>query len=651
MGNSIFGIGLSGLNAAQVGLVTTGHNISNANTAGFHRQEVVQATNIPEFTGAGFIGQGTHVDTVKRLYNQFLDTQVSEAQTKVSLYDSYSAQIKQIDNLVADTTSGLSPALQDFFTAVNDVAATPASVPSRQSMLSGAQSLISRLQGLSTRFTEMRDSVNGQIRSSVDLINNYSAQIATFNERIALASSASPDRQVPNDLLDQREQLVADLNKEVKTTVVKQDDGSINVFVGSGQPLVVGQQVQKLVAVQSPYDPERLEVGLQAGSSSILLGQGLLQGGSLSGLLAFRNEALDSAQNALGRVAIGLAQTFNDQHKLGQDLNNDLGGDFFNVPLPKVIPKLGNDPALTADVTISNAGGLTVEDYNLLWDGAAWKLNRVSDGAAVTMSGTGVAGDPFVADGMSIIVGGAAPAAGNGFQIQPTRNGARDLSLAITDTAKIAAAAPVLSTVSLATNIGSGTMTQPVVNTTAPVTPDPAHPSTDLNLKNQVTINFTSATTFDVTDAVNGVLATGVAYTAGADISYNGWTAKINGSPATGDTFTVGANPSGVSDSRNAVLLAELQSKNTLGNGTTTYQGVYSQMVSAIGNKAREVAVNGAAQQNLLDQASQAQQSMSGVNLDEEAANLIRYQQAYQASGKMIQIATTMFQTLINLGG
>lgn len=648
MGNSIFGIGLSGLRAAQVGLVTTGHNISNANTPGFHRQEIVQATNIPEFTGAGFVGQGVHVDTVKRLYNEFLDNQVSEAQTKVSRFESYSGQIRQIDNLVADVSSGLSPALQNFFAAVNDVAATPASAPSRQAMLSSAGSFISRLQGLATRLTEMRDSVNSQIRSSVDLINNYSGQIASLNERIALATSASPDKQVPNDLLDQREQIISLLNKEVKTTVVKQDDGGYNVFVGSGQPLVVGMQVQALTAVQSPYDPERLEVGLQAGSSSILLGQGILNGGSLSGILAYRNEALDQAQNALGRVAIGLAQTFNDQHKLGQDLGNNLGQDFFNVPSPKVVPKLGNPSTLTADVTITNVGGLTVEDYNLLWDGSAWNLSRVSDGVAVAMTGSGTSGDPFVADGLSITLNGVA-AAGNGFQLQPTRNGARDLTLAITDTARIAAAAPVSSAVSLSTNAGNGKISQPVVNAT-PVIPDPAHPSTDLNLKEAVTITFTSATTFDVGGTGTGT-PTGVTYTPGGNITYNGWTVQITGSPVAGDTFTIGANNSGNTDGRNAVLLAELQTKATMSNGTATYQGIYSQMVSAIGNKAREVEVNGTAQQNLLDQATQTQQSMSGVNLDEEAANLIRYQQAYQASGKMIQIASTLFQTLINLGG
>lgn len=726
MGNSIFGIGISGLNAAQIGMTTTGHNISNANTAGFHRQQAVQMTNIPMFTGAGFIGQGVQTDTVKRIYNQFLDLQVSEAQTKVSRFESYSAQVKQIDNLLADVNSGLSPSLQDFFAAVNDVAATSASVPSRQSMLSGAEAMISRLQGLSTRMTEMRDSVNSQIRASVELINSYATQIADLNERIAYATSASNANQPPNDLLDQRGELIANLNKEIKTTVLVQDDGSANVFIGSGQPLVMGQQPMTLSAVASNMDPERLEVGLVAGSSSVILGSSLVGGGNLSGLLAYRSETLDMAQNALGRVAMGLAQTFNDQHRLGQDLNDNPGGDFFTVPVPKVISKLGNPAGLTAAVTVSDVSKLTVEDYNLQWNGAAWVLNKVSNGAAVTMTGTGTAADPFVADGLSIVVGGV-PAAGNGFQIQPTRNGARDIALAISDTSKIAAAAPIKTAAAFSTNTGSGKISAGVVNSfnnkvtitlngagnaytavdtvtgatlasnvayaspatvafngwqvtltgaganstfvvdnlvssktsgagtvsvTAPMAPNTQLRQPDPDLRDPVQIVFDNPpTTFHVVGATTGSPVAGLTFTEGSPISFNGWTVKITGTPAAGDTFSIDPNTNGVADNRNALLLAGLQTKNTLANGTTTFQGTYSQMVSMVGNKANEVKVNGAAQQTLLAQATQAQQSMSGVNLDEEAANLVRFQQAYQASGKMIQIASTMFDTLISLGG
>lgn len=720
MGYSVFGIGVSGLNAAQIGLTTTGHNISNATTPGFHRQQAIQMTNIPQFTGAGYTGQGVKIDTIKRFYGEFLDKQVSDTQAKYSHFESYNSQAKQIDNLLSDVNSGLSPALQDFFTAVNDVASTPASAPSRQTMLGGAEAMITRIQGLSARLTEMRDGINTQVRASVELINSYSSRIADLNLQISIGAASG---QPPNDLLDQREQLVADLNKEVKATIIKQDDGSTNVFIGTGQPLVLGSQAMTLAATPSTFDPERLEVGLDLGSTSVVLDSSLLKGGNLSGLLAYRSETLDMAQNSLGRVAMGLAQTFNDQHRLGQDLDGNPGGDFFTAPVPKpAISKQGNALGLSATVTVNDVNKLTVEDYNLQWDAtaAAWKLTTVSTGAAVAMTGTGTALDPFEADGLSVVVAGV-PNDGNGFQLQPTRDGARDIALAITNTEKIAVAAPIRTAATLANNTGTGVISAGTVNSyndkvtitvgagpvysvvdnatgatlasnvagapgvvsfngwsatiagavpgdvftvdnmntsavgtgtislVAPMAPNAQLRMPDPNLRNSVTINFTSATTFDVTDAVNGVLAVGVNYAAGGAISYNGWTVQIAGIPATNDTFTVGPNTNGVNDNRNGLLLAGLQTKNTLANGKASYQGTYSQMVSMVANKTNEADVNSKAQQNLLDQATQAQQALSGVNLDEEAANLMRYQQAYQASGKMIQIAGTLFDTLLSL--
>ncbi|MFA7240505.1 MAG: flagellar hook-associated protein FlgK [Sulfuricellaceae bacterium] len=647
MGYSIYGIGLSALNAAQVGMSTTGHNISNATTAGFHRQEATQVTNIPQYTGAGFLGQGVHVDTVKRIYSEFLDTQVLQTQTSFSRFDSYNAQASQLDNLLADVNSGMSPALQDFFMAVNDVSGTPSSAPSRQTVLSGAQAMVTRIQGLATRMTEMRDGINTQVRNSVELVNSLTLRIADLNQQVAIGTTFG---QPPNDLLDQREQLIAELNKEVQVSVVKQDNGSLNIFIGSGQPLVLGTKQLSLSASPSTYDPERLEVGLVVGNATAVLDSSMLQGGNLSGLLAYRSEVLDMAQNALGRVAMGLTQTFNDQQKLGQDLNGDLGENFFTALSPKPpIAKYGNAAGLTATLTVGDVSKLTTEDYNLQWSATAgaWQLTTVKSGATVAMTGSGVPGDPFIADGMSIEVTGA-PNDGNGFQFQPTRNAAGEINVAITDTAKIAAATPIRTAATLAANTGTGIISAGTVNAT-PVTPDPAHPSTDLNLKNQVTISFTSATTFDVTDAVNGVLDAGVAYTPGANISYNGWTVQIAGAPALSDTFTIGPTINGVTDNRNALLLAGLQTKNTLANGTATFQGTYSQMVSVVANKTNEAQVNGKAQQTLLEQATQTQQSLSGVNLDEEAANLLRYQQAYQAAGKMIQIVGTLFDTLLNL--
>jgi flagellar hook-associated protein 1 FlgK len=651
MSDGIFGISITGLRAAQMGLTTTGHNITNASTPGYNRQQIVQSTNTPLYTGAGFLGQGTNVSTVKRIYSQFLDNQVQAAQTQSSYLDTYYAQISQLDNMLADPSAGLSPALQEFFAGVHDVAANPASVPSRQSMLSSSEALVSRFQALNQRFEEIRDGVNSQITASVSLINSYAQQIATLNHQVVIAE-AGGNGQPPNDILDQRDHLVAELNKEINVSVVKQDDGSYNVFMGKGQALVVGQQALTLSARPLPDDPESMGVAyVNYGGSAQMLPPDSLDGGNLGGLLAFRSETLDQAQNELGRVAIGLAQTFNEQHRLGQDLNGDLGGYYFNVrgtsgipgqnafPSAKVVANTQNNPASGVPaVTLSDVSSVTSSDYTLARTATGFTLTRRSDNVALFSN----AALPQTVDGLTI----AAPATfstGDSWLIQPTRDGAKDISVAISDTAKIAAAAPI-STAAAYANTGSGTISAGSVN---------PPPPPNANLQNNVTIAFIDATHFSVTDnTTSTVLAASVLYDplAGASVSYNGWTAVLNGAPAAGDSFTVAPNTNGVSDNRNALLLAGLQTTNTLAGGTATYQSAYSQIVSSVGVKSRDINVTGQAQASLVTQTQQAQQSMSGVNLDEEAANLLRYQQAYQASGKMMQIATTLFETLLSLG-
>ncbi|MDD5241556.1 MAG: flagellar hook-associated protein FlgK [Sulfuricella sp.] len=623
---SIFGVGISALSTAQAGLLTTGHNISNANTTGFNRQQIVQNANTPLFSGGGYIGQGVQVTTVKRLYNDFVADQLRQEQTQGSYLDSYLTQVTQLDDMLADTSAGLSPSLQDFFTNVNGIAGDPSSIPARQSLLSGAQSMVARFQALNNRMQEIRNGVNGQITSSVGSINGYAQQIAYINKQIMLTQASSS--QPANDLLDQRDQLISDLSKEINVTVLKQDNGDYNIFMGNGQSLVLGQQAFTLSAAPSAADPQQLDVYLVNGAGSSVLAPSSLQGGTLGGVLAFRSEMLDSAQNALGRVAIGLAQTLNDQHQLGQDLNGALGGTLFNMAVPKVISNTNNAVGGTVTASFSDVGLLTTSDYKMVATGAAtFTLTRLSDGAVVTPA----------SEGLTINLAGAT--AGDSWLVEPTRNGARDISLAITDPTKIAAAAPIIGSATLA-NAGSGAISAGSVNTPPPP---------NANLQQPVTITFTGAGTFDVTGVGTGN-PVGVAYTPGGNITYNGWTVQISGAPVAGDTFTVGPNTGGVSDGRNALQLAALQTATTLDQKTTSYQGAYGRLVSLVGNKTREIQVTNQAQTNLVSQTQQAQQSLSGVNMDEEAANLMRYQQAYQAAAKMIQVATTCFDTVLGLG-
>lgn len=464
---SIFSVAITGLNAAQVGIMTTNHNIANASTDGYNRQQIIQTTNTPMFTGAGFIGQGTSVEAVRRAYNQQLNAQVLSASTGAAEMDSYLSQIRQIDNLLADPNAGLSPALSNFFAAVQEMAAYPASLPARQAMLSASQALVSRFQAIDQRLAEIGTGGNAMITSEVGTINAYARQIADINQRIVLAQAAGPTLPA-NDLLDQRDQLVAELNTRIRATTLTQSDGTLSVFIGNGQPLVVGTQPYALQAIPDPLDPQHIVVAMQSpGGSSIAMPESLLTGGSLGGLLKFRSEALETARDAFGEIALTLARDFNTQHALGLDLSGNPGGVFF--------------------------------DFSL---------------------------------------------------IDPANPRASDLRLAISDPRAIAAALP----------------------------------------------------------------------------------------------------PGGVADNRNALLLGALQTTNTMAGGTATYQSAYATLVAQVGNKTREVEIAGKTQQSLFEQAEATRSQLSGVNLDEEAANLLRYQQAYQAAAKVIAIAGTLFDEILALG-
>ncbi|SES69932.1 flagellar hook-associated protein 1 FlgK [Nitrosomonas marina] len=635
---SILNSAISGLNAAQANLQTTSHNIANADTPGYTRQKVIQSTNIPQSTGAGFIGNGVNSSTVQRIHNQFLTTQLLQVQTQSSQLENHYNQIKQIDNLLADPVSGLSPALQDFFGGVNDVAANPSSVPSRQAMISNANALVSRFHSLDQRLSEMYQAANTEVSSSIKEINSLAKQISELNQNILLAEGSAGGHSA-NDLLDQRDNLINQLSKLVNTDVVKQNDGSANVFIGTGQALVVGNQSMSLKTMMSPEDPQKMTIGLVSGNKTVLLPEDLIHGGSLGGILAFRNESLNEAQNSLGRIAINLAQRFNDQHKLGMDLNGNLGADFFSVPQPQIFSHASNNPASSVTADISNVGALSTSDYQFSFDGTNYTLTRLSDNQSISTVAPPSVGSPLIMDGLRI--SGATINANEQFLIQPTINGAKNIAVSISDTAKIAAATPVRTESALA-NSSNATISQGSIN------PLPL----DSNLQQPVTITFHSPYDgqFDVTGTGSGLPAANQVFTEGADISFNGWTVQINGQPAAGDVFTIKPNLNGSADNRNALQLAGLQTQNTMAGGTASFQEAYGQMVSMVGNKTREFEVTSKAQNNLVTQTERSIQAISGVNLDEEAANLLRYQHAFQASSKVIEISGTLFDSILRIG-
>jgi flagellar hook-associated protein 1 len=646
MSANILSIGQTALAAAQVGLLTTGHNIANANTAGYSRQVVVQGSAGSQDSGFGFVGKGTSVVTVQRIFSEYLAGQVTNSQTSQNELNTYYTHIQQINNLFADATSGLSPTLQNFFSSLQGVASDPASGAARQTLLSSGETLVSQFQSMDAQLREMRDGVNTEINASIQTSNGYASQIAQLNDAIEKAQGGN-DAQPANDLLDQRDNIVSELSKEIKVSVVKQND-SYNVFIGNGQPLVVANSAFKLVPTTSPTDLTRIEVGYQGKNGVVTLAESGLTGGKLGGLFDFRANSLDTAQNELGRVAIALGTTFNAQHALGQDLNGNLGGAFFNVGTPLVDASTQNTGTAQLAATVTNVNALTSSDYQVKYDGTNYTITRLSD-KTVTTSAT----LPTTVDGVNITLASGAIAAGDMFMVRPTTNGAAALSMAITDPKKVAVAAPIRTGAATA-NAGSGKISAGSVDATyTSATVTPAVTLTYASATNQLTgFPATLPVTVTTTSGATTVYAAGapVTYSAGATVSFGGVSFTLSGTPSNGDTYTIGPNTSGSGDNRNALLLGALQSTNTLDGGTNNFQSAYAQLINLVGNKTSELQVTSSAQSKLLADAVQAQQSESGVNLDEEAGNLIRYQQAYQAAGKVMQTADKLFDVLLSLG-
>ena len=593
MGSGLFSIGVSAIQVAQINMSTTGHNIANVNTPGYSRQRTIQSSNIPLMTGYGSVGQGAHVSTIERLYNAYIAKQANSAQSVVSELDVYATELGNINKMLSDVNAGLSPAIQDFFKGVQQAASDPSSLTTRQSMVSAAQALVSRFQALESRLSEQYAGVNAQVGSYVSSINSYTQQIANLNQRIITAQSAAG--QPPNDLYDQRDQMVAELNKLVGVNTTTNSDGTYNVYIGNGQQLVTGTQTTTVVATPSSADSARMTVGLRSSSGVQELPESIVTGGSLGGVLNFRSQFLDRTANDLGRMAASVALTFNAQHALGQDLQGNILGDvgfvkdFFVTPKPGVIASTLN-PTGAATVSISYTTpppyngnfytNLTNSDYRLQTNAAGvYTLTRLSDniswsGANLAALNTAVNSSAQGPQGFDIAE--SAPlVAGSSYLLQPTREAARNISVnpsIAADTRQIALAAPVHASVGTS-NTGSATITPGSVSTgyAAPATP------TTLTFSSAGLSGFSSFPVDVTTDGVTvSYAADPVPFTNGATISSAGMSFVISGTPSNGDTFVIARNTNGVADNRNGTLLGQLQTQNTRSGKKATYQGVYA---------------------------------------------------------------------------
>ncbi|KFI21970.1 flagellar hook-associated protein FlgK [Nitrosococcus oceani] len=643
--SDLLGIGASGLLAAQRALATTSHNIANVNTPGFSRQRTELAARLPEFTGQGFIGTGVDVTTVRRAYDSFLTEQARHSTSEYAQSKVFHDLAAQVDNLFADSDTGLSASSQRFFNATQELANDPSSSAARQVLLAEGGAFATRVHSLGDRLGELDEGINTRLRDTVAEVNTLSSSIAGLNQQIRDLRGQNND-QPPNDLLDQRDQLIQDLSQKAAVTVLPQDDGSLNVFIGKGQSLVTGNHSHSLTTLANPYEASRLEVGYAAkgGVASI---SDSIQGGELGALLSFRDEVLAPSRNALGQLAVGVAQSFNEQHRLGVDLQGELGGDFFaaiDSNTAVSLPRADNTGDGVIEIAINDASKLTDSDYRLDRHGAGFTLTRLSDNQAFSLST--FPGSAETVDGLTLNLTSGSINGGDSYLIQPTRAAAQQFGVMLTDSARIAAAGPIRIEANLG-NRGTGQVSAAAVTSTTGL---PLPPNGDVTLTYDA-----AARQFNVSGGPGGTLDFDPASESnGKEFSLpsvGGLNFTVSGVPADGDTFMLQNNTGGVGDNRNALSLAGLQTKPVFQDGTTTYQEQYGRLVADVGARTRQAEANQDTQKILLDQAVAAREGGSGVNLEEEAANLIRFQQAFQAAARVISTADTMFQTLLGAVG
>ncbi|MBT8440565.1 MAG: flagellar hook-associated protein FlgK, partial [Gammaproteobacteria bacterium] len=538
-----------------------------------------------------------------------------------------------------------------FFNALQDVADSPSDSTTREVLLNEAQHMANQFNDVASWIEGVRGQVNGEIRSSVSEINQISASIASLNVSIVVEQGRSGG-QPPNDLLDQRDALVRDLSALVSVTTVHQDDGSLNIMAGSGQALVVGDRASTLETYIIASDPDQIGIAIKGNGGLLVPVTEQMTGGNLGGVLSFLDRMLDPASNSLGLVAIGLSNLVNQQQAQGMDLDGVLGTDFFSRPQPQALTLTGT-PA-NVSVAFNDITQLNNADYTLRYNAGSWQLTRNDTSQAVSMTGSGTAADPFIADGLSFEIA-AAPSNGDAYIIRPTRSGASDLQMVLANNRQIAAASPLSSSASVA-NAGTGEISAGTITDINNV----AFQTTPGQLSPPALIRFTGANSYDVYDNTNPaapvLLEAGVAYNpaTGGDVFPTpggldyGYAIKLTGAPAAGDEFSTDYNTGGVGDNRNALLMSSLANNKLMANGTASINDSYISLVADVATGTKQAELNSLAQNRVLDQSISSREAISGVNLDDEAANLVRFQQAYQAAAQLISVANNLFDTLLS---
>lgn len=636
--SNLYNLARSGLNAAQAGINTTGHNVANANTPGFSRQQVLVSTAGAQGGPNGYSGMGVQVQAVRRIYDGFLTNQLNQSTTAGSALSTYSAQISRINNLLADRTVGVSPAISKFYDGVSAVASNPADPAARQEMIGRANSLVSQLSTANQFLSDQQQSINQQIDTTVKQINSYAERISNMNAAIVDAR-ASVSGQVPNDLLDQRDQLITEMNELVAVTVI-QDGDSVNLSVGNGQTLLAGTRVFPLSAVQSAADPARTALAYTAADGTVVeLSDKSVSGGSLGGLLQFRRETLDPVQNELGRIAIGMALSFNQQHVQGMDAAGNKALSFTPADAAN---------GVSGAVTNVSAFEKAAESYAITFDSAAGSF--AVNGQPATLNDDAATGRKTLSfDGIELDV--TDYVADNA-----TTDGAFTLETRQMSFYSLKTPVPMAN----ANNAGDASMSFEYGDIGELTTSD-------------FQVQFKDGE-YLMTRMPEGVQVTpqkSINAQGDTVLSFGGFQLTVQGAAAEGDSWVIQPTRNGARDiavvitdpsaiaaadlaggsanGRNALELANLQTRNVLGNNSMSITGAYSQLVNGVGVKTQAIQTASTAQDSLTAQNFAAQQAVSGVNLNEEYINLDYYVQHYNASARLIDVATNLFDTLLGL--
>lgn len=677
---SLLNVGARALLANQSALQTVGHNISNVKTPGYSRQLVVQESVKGLYTGGGYIGNGVNLVTIQRSHNELLTRQGAAADAVKAADTVRADRMRQVQDIFSGGPEGLGAGINDMMNSLADVVSAPTDLTARTVFLTRADETAVRLNAAAGQLDAVESSVDEGLQNGVKQVNTIAQQIAALNQQI---TNAKGNGQSPNDLLDQRDQLIRDLNQYVQTTQLKSTDGSISLFVASSQPLVMGNtastiSVKDRLVFGGGTDNKALYLKRPGESVDIELNDSMLGGGEVAGLIRFQNGELTEARNLLGRLTVGVAQTLNEQNQRGLTLDGEQGSELFSLPtltdpLGDGVDRAGTqgfslNAGIESAVLFKEPAKFVASDYVVtLGDTGLGTITRLSDNKVIA---TGVdfsdpVNNPVKADGLEFVVSGGN--AGDQILFKPFATAASEIHALVASPRDLAAANPVNAAMGT-TNTGSLKLATLQASSVPGSQLTPPTPGTPVKLSFQAgppatfAVDGTSSppslpVSSSVYDPATYNPGDPVPYVSGVPITIDGWEITLQGTPAAGDTVTVSNAKDSTTngdrwyqrDAGNARAMMEFRDQ-PLFDGVPLSDG-YADMMAKMGTRTQTATFAAELSGNIATSLERQRSAVSGVNLDEEASKLLQYQQAYQASAKAIQVAQSVFSDLIQAVG